>query len=119
LILVAEDDESSIKYISLVLKKKGFDVLCVNNGNDAVDYCKKNPRIKMIFLDIQMPIMDGYEAARLIREFNSNIPIIAQTAFSFESEKEVILTHHFDDYISKPIKPNELYDILNKYGASF
>ena len=118
LILVAEDDDSSIKYISLVLKKKGFDVLSVNNGTEAVEYCKNNPQIIMVFMDIQMPIMDGYEAAKLIREFNTTVPIIAQTAFAFESDKEIVLTHHFDDYIAKPIKPNDLYYILNKYGAS-
>lgn len=118
LVLVAEDDDSSIKYISLVLKKKGFDVLCVNNGTEAVEYCKNNPRIKMVFMDIQMPLMDGYEAAKLIREFNTTVPIIAQTAFAFESDKEIVLTHHFDDYIAKPIKPNDLYTILNKYGVS-
>ena len=72
----------------------------------------------MVFMDIQMPIMDGYEAAKLIREFNTTVPIIAQTAFAFESDKEIVLTHHFDDYIAKPIKPNDLYYILNKYGAS-
>jgi hypothetical protein len=118
LILVAEDDDSSIKYISLVLKKKGFDVLCVNTGTEAVEYCKNNSRIKMVFMDIQMPVMDGYEAAKLIREFNSTVPIIAQTAFAFESDKEIVLTHHFDDYIAKPIKPNDLYTILDKYGIS-
>ena len=118
LVLVAEDDDSSIKYISLVLKKKGFDVLSVNNGTEAVEYCKNNPRIKMVFMDIQMPLMDGYEAAKLIREFNTTVPIIAQTAFAFESDKEIVLTHHFDDYIAKPIKPNDLYTILNKYGVS-
>jgi PAS domain S-box-containing protein len=118
LILVAEDDDSSTKYITLVLKKKGFNVLCVNNGTEAVESCKNNPQIKMVFMDIQMPIMDGYEAAKLIREFDTNVPIIAQTAFAFESDKEIVLTHHFDDYIAKPIKPNDLYNILNKYGAS-
>lgn len=116
-ILVAEDDDSSIKYISLVLRKKGLEVFCVNCGADAVEFCKNNPEVDIIFMDIQMPIMDGYEATKLIREFNKSATIIAQTAFALESDREKILAHQFDDYIAKPIKPNDLYTILHKYGA--
>lgn len=115
-ILVAEDDDSSIKFISLVLRKKGLDVSCVTSGAEAVEYCINHPEIEIIFMDIQMPIMDGYEASKLIREFNKTATIIAQTAFALESDKENILNHHFDDYIAKPIKPAELYQVLNKYG---
>ena len=116
-ILVAEDDDSSIKYISLVLRKKGLEVFCVNCGADAVEFCRNHPEIDLIFMDIQMPVMDGYEATKLIREFNKSAIIIAQTAFALESDKEKILSHHFDDYIAKPIKPNDLYTILQKYSV--
>jgi PAS domain S-box-containing protein len=114
-ILIAEDDDSSLKYISLVLKKQGYETIGVNSGAEAVETIRQRSDIDIVLLDIQMPIMDGYEAAKLIRTINDKITIIAQTAFAQESDKSQFLQQYFDDYITKPIRPSDLQLLLEKY----
>lgn len=117
-ILVAEDVESNYLYLNKILSKKGATVLWAKNGQEAVDIFKtqieKQP-IDVILMDIQMPLMNGYQATKLIKEINPDVPIIAQTAFALENDREKTLAAGCDDYISKPIKPDDLTNILVKY----
>ncbi|MDZ7797424.1 MAG: response regulator [Candidatus Marinimicrobia bacterium] len=103
LILIAEDDLSSYIYFEVLLKEKGFRTLHASNGEEAIRQCRKNPNISLLLLDLKMPFVDGYEAVRQIREFNKRIPIIAQTAYAFKTDRERILAAGCSDYISKPI----------------
>jgi PAS domain S-box-containing protein len=114
-IIVAEDDDSSLKYLTLILKKRGYDVFSVSSGAEAVELVNQIHDIDIALLDIQMPIMDGYEASKLIRSLNKNITIIAQTAFVQENDKSQMLHQCFDDFLSKPVKPNDLFEIIDKY----
>ena len=66
-------------------------------------------------MDIKMPVMDGFEATRRIREFNKDVVIIAQTAFAFEEDKQKALEAGCNDFISKPIKQDKLIELINKY----
>jgi CheY-like chemotaxis protein/nitrogen-specific signal transduction histidine kinase len=106
-ILIAEDDDISLAYINQVLKNISFKILTVRNGEDAVQICHDHESIGLVLMDIKMPIMDGYTAAKQIKEFRPNLPIIAQTAFALEMDKEKY-KRIFDDYITKPIKADEL-----------
>lgn len=114
-VLVAEDDEISGKYICTILKKYFNNLFCVKNGKEAVQFCVDNPDVKLIFMDIQMLDMDGYEASKQIKSISKEIIIIAQTAFALEGDREKIMQHAFDDYITKPINQSELNQILSKY----
>ena len=69
----------------------------------------------MILMDVRMPVMDGYEATALIKEFNPNIPVVIQTAFALAGDREISFEAGCDDYLSKPIKTNELFNILTKF----
>lgn len=102
-ILVVEDDFSSKLYLNKILEKTGAVLLNAGNGMEAVEIARKNPDLDFILMDIQLPVMDGCSAARLIRQFRPNIIIIAQTAYSLSSDKEKILNSGFNDYIIKPI----------------
>jgi len=84
------------------------------NGQQAVDLCRANATIDLILMDIKMPIMDGHTSAKLIKGFRSDIPIIAQTAYALESERETFIGI-FDDYITKPISEEILNQKLMKY----
>jgi CheY-like chemotaxis protein len=106
-ILIAEDDEISQAYINQVLKGVFFKVTTVKNGAEAVQFCQDNPSVNLVLMDIKMPVMDGYTAAKLIKEFRPDLKIIAQTAFALEMDKEKY-RRIFDDYITKPIKSDEL-----------
>jgi PAS domain S-box-containing protein len=113
-ILVAEDDSISLKFISKILKIFGENLLVARNGFEAVNLCKKNPDIDIILMDIQMPIMNGYEAIKKIREFNEDVIIITQSAFVFTDEAEKAIKVGGNGYISKPIDKKQLIDHINK-----
>ena len=71
--------------------------------------------IDIILMDIKMPKLDGYEATKLIREFNKKVPIIAVTAFAFSSDKETALESGCSDYMAKPVKRDRLMNLIEKY----
>jgi PAS domain S-box-containing protein len=113
-ILIAEDEENNFLLIKEFLNYIECKILHTKNGQETVETCKTNPDIGLILMDIKMPIMDGYIAAKLIKEFRPTLPIIAQTAYALESE---IAKYEdvFDDYITKPINESELNQVLKKY----
>jgi PAS domain S-box-containing protein len=113
-ILVAEDDSISLKFISKILKIFGENLLIARNGFEAVNLCKKNPDIDIILMDIQMPVMNGYEAIKKIREFNADVIIITQSAFVFTDEAEKAIEVGGNGYISKPINKNQLIEHIHK-----
>lgn len=114
-IVIAEDDDTSSHYLSVILTNYGKEFITVKNGTKIVETCHTNPDIDLILMDIQMPGLDGYEATRRIRQFNKEVIIIAQTAFGLEGDREKALAAGCNDYISKPIVKEELYALIVKY----
>jgi signal transduction histidine kinase len=114
-ILVVEDDEISDSLISRTLQKISKEVLHARTGVEAVVACCNNTDINLILMDIRMPDMDGYEATRQIRQFNTNVVIIAQTAYAFSGDCEKAIEAGCNDYISKPIKKALLYELIKKH----
>jgi CheY-like chemotaxis protein len=114
-ILIVEDDEPSMFVISMIVKKFAKEIISARNGIEAVDACLKNQDIDLILMDKQMPKLDGYEATRQIRKFNKDVIIIAQTAYALEGDKEKAIAAGCNDYISKPIKADELERKINQY----
>jgi len=102
-VLIAEDDEVSEMLLSTVLKKLNHEVLKVWNGYKTVDFCRENPDIDLVLMDIKMPGIDGFEATRQIRTFNKEVVIIAQTAYSQFGDREIAIAAGCNDYISKPL----------------
>ena len=104
-LLIAEDNESNYIYIKAILKE--YNLIHAWNGQEAVELYKKyHP--DMILMDLKMPLMDGYQATREIREDNTVIPIIAVTAFAFAEDEQRVKQSGFNDYVAKPIKPDSL-----------
>ena len=114
-ILIVEDDKFSAEYLTEVLSATKVKLYYANNGNDAVTKAKQYPDLDLILMDIQLPGISGDKATQAIREFNKEIPIVAQTAHAMINDKENYITAGCTDYISKPIAVNELYSILCKY----
>ena len=114
-VLVAEDEEINFFYLSQLLKKTNITVIRAKNGSEAVDLARKNPQVKLILMDIKMPVMNGYEATKIIKEANPGIVIIAQTAYAMEEEKKKCIEAGCDDYLSKPIEKQTLFEKMNKY----
>jgi PAS domain S-box-containing protein len=115
LFLVAEDDKFSYKFLEGFLKQTKAEVLRASDGRQAVEICRNNPGIDLVLMDIQMPEMNGLTATEEIKKFNAKIPIIAQTANAINEERIRCLEAGCDDFITKPVNINELYDKINKW----
>ena len=116
-ILLAEDNPINQKLAKILLTKAGYNVEVANNGREAVDkYTSAPETFNLIFMDIQMPELDGLEATREIRDIGFDmIPIIAMTAHAMKGYREQCLDAGMDDYITKPIKRDSVFDILEKW----
>jgi len=114
-ILIVEDDELSIILITRFVKILGEQVLKARNGAEAVEACLNNPDIDLVLMDIRMPVMDGYEATRGIRQFNKDVVIIAQTASASTGDRERAIEAGCNDYISKPFGPALLTELIKKH----
>ena len=116
-VLLAEDNPVNQKLAKLMLTKAGYQVEVTNNGQEAVEKFTTSPEdFDMIFMDIQMPEMDGMEATRSIRQGGfDTIPIVAMTAHAMKGDREMCLEAGMDDYITKPIKREVVFEVLEKW----
>lgn len=113
-ILIAEDVESNYLFLEEVIKKTGAKIMWAINGEEAIEIYKNN-KIDLILMDIQMPVMNGFEATRKIKKMNPSIPIISQTAYAMSEDKEKSLEAGCDNYISKPIPSKKLLELISQY----
>ncbi len=113
--LIAEDDIISFELYKARLEELHLNLLHAKNGKIAVDIVKNNPQINLVLMDIRMPVLNGYEATKQIREFNKDVPIIAQTAFAMIPEQKMIIESGFTDFLSKPVEEEKLFGLIKKY----
>lgn len=112
-ILIVEDDSINFLLLKKILESKDFKTLKAVNGKEAVAICRENTNIDLVFMDIKMPVMDGFQAFKIIHSFNPDLPIIAQTAHSSNEDKENIMQMGFTNYITKPLDKEKVFEILN------
>lgn len=119
-LLLVEDNIINQRLTKLILEKAGFVVITANNGREAVDICKSNNKIKLVIMDIQMPVLDGLAATEAIRTNEKKakkgkVPIIALTAHAMKGDKEKCLDAGCDSYLSKPIMIDVLIGMIRNY----
>ena len=123
-ILLAEDNPVNQKLAKLMLTKAGYQVEVADNGREAVEKYTASPEdFDLIFMDIQMPEMDGLAATKAIRKWESqtaqptsqNLPIIAMTAHAMKGDREICLEAGMDDYVAKPIKRELVFEMLDNW----
>ncbi len=112
-ILIAEDDDINFLLLQRILQLKNYNIIRACNGKEAVEICEANQLIDLVFMDIKMPIMNGFEAFTRIRESNVSVPVIANTAYSSLEDKEQIKQAGFTDYISKPLNKDQIHQLLD------
>ncbi len=119
-ILLVEDNLVNQKLANMILTKAGYQVEVAGNGKIAVDVFSSKPEaFDTILMDVQMPEMDGYEATRQIRKLGyTDIPILAMTANAMKGDRELCLEAGMNDYITKPIKRDIVFDMLDKWLCS-
>ncbi len=119
-ILLAEDGKVNQLVAVRLLERRGHRVTVVENGLEAVDRARKKD-FDVILMDIQMPLMSGFEASQEIRErekkTGGHVPIIAMTAHAMPGDREECLNAGMDDYISKPIESDEFYGVVERFGC--
>ncbi len=114
-ILVAEDDFSNYQYLKKLLKKTGADIIHARDGKEALHALETNMNIALVLLDIKMPVMDGIETLNEMQRRKIRVPVIAQTAYALADEIVRLKKEGFDDYITKPIRPAELYQKIDRF----
>jgi CheY-like chemotaxis protein len=112
-ILVGEDELINFRLLQLMLAKSNVTILHGKDGLKTLELFKANPQINLILMDIKMPEMDGCEVTREIRKIRPQVPIIAQTAYALEEEKQKSIDAGCTAYITKPIKKTELLELIN------
>ena len=119
-ILIVEDEEVNYLYINTLLEDFELKLITLHakHGKEAVEMCKEKTEIDFVLMDMKMPIMNGFIATKLIKEFRPNLPIVAQTAYSTSDEKKQAFSAGCDDFISKPISEETLNEVINKYLIS-
>jgi CheY-like chemotaxis protein len=114
-ILFVEDDRISELLFDKISKMFGKEILKARTGFEAIEISRSNPDIDLILMDMQMPVLNGYEATQQIRQFNKDVIIIAQTAFVHQEAFKSSKSAGCNDYISKPIKKENLFALIQKY----
>ncbi len=114
-ILIVEDDETSDLLLKTIITEISREILHAKSGPEAIELYRNNPDMDLILMDIKMPVLDGHEATRQIRQFNKDVIIIAQTAHGLSGDKEKAIVAGCNAYISKPIRKVELLSLIQQY----
>lgn len=117
-ILIVEDEEINRFFFKTALRVTNVNLLFANNGFEGIEMALKNDHIDCVLMDIRMPIIDGYEAMKKIKEERKHLPIIVQSAYALSHERKKAFDSGCNDYISKPISISILFSILEKYLAN-
>ncbi len=115
IILIVEDDETSFLFLEIVLRLEKLKMLHATSGQEAIEMCRNHPEIGLVLMDIKLPEMNGLEATRKIKAFRPDLPVVAQTAHTFSSDRQEALDAGCDNFIAKPIPKNELVKIIAQY----
>jgi len=116
--LLVDDNKDVLIYLNRILLDTGVTILTARSGFEAIEIVKSTPDIDVVLLDMQMPEMNGIEATKEIRKIRKNLPIIAQTAFIFEDDKDIILEAGCDACLIKPIRKEHLLTVMSSFVKS-
>lgn len=113
-ILIAEDEDLNFQLLLVLLSRMGLTVIRAANGVEAVEICRSEQAIDLVLMDIKMPVMNGYEATKIIKELRPQLPVIAQTAYSTDYDRAKAFACGCSDFISKPFKRDQLITIISE-----
>ena len=109
-ILIVEDDEMSTLLLKKNFKGENFCLHYAENGWEALELIRHHPEVNLVLMDIKMPVMNGFEATKLIKQLHPDLPVIAQSAFTSQEDREKARDAGCDDFITKPINKHELLE---------
>jgi CheY-like chemotaxis protein/anti-sigma regulatory factor (Ser/Thr protein kinase) len=116
--LLVDDNKDVLIYLNRILLDTGVNIITARSGIEAIELIKTTPDIDVVLLDMQMPEMNGIDTAAEIKRFRQELPIIAQTAFIFEDDKDIILEAGCDACLIKPIRKEHLLTVMSSFLKS-
>jgi hypothetical protein len=114
-LLIAEDDYTSFLLIQEMLDDKSFTLLNARNGKEVVDTVENRDDIDLVLMDIKMPVMNGYDATKEIKKMKPDLPVIAQTAFASNQDKQEAFEAGCDEYVAKPISEEKFFSLIHSF----
>jgi len=114
-ILIAEDEPTNYMFLEALFSRYNYRTILAKNGTEAVEKFRNHPETDLIMMDLKMPGMNGLDATREIRKINSNVPIIAQTAYAMAEDRRVAMEAGCNEYLAKPITEDALAKVVNNY----
>lgn len=115
-IIIVEDDLPSVRYYETLLSNTGASITVFRNGKEFVDYVTTvNDKIDLVFMDFLVPLVNGIECTRVFRRSRKNVPVIMVTGYASEKSKKEAFLSGCNEYILKPILPDKIFNILEKY----
>lgn len=114
-ILITEDQESNFMLLEVLLGMWGCNTIRACTAQEAIDICNTNKDLDLVLMDIRLPDFSGLEATRIIKNTHPDLPIIAQTAYAINGDREKALDAGCNEYITKPIRKDKLYELLEQF----
>jgi DNA-binding response OmpR family regulator len=115
-IVIVEDDVPSMRYYETLIQSSGANVIKFRTGRDFVDHIKnKEAKIDLVIMDFLIPLINGIDCARIFRKDRKNVPVLMLTAYSSEQSKSDAYIAGCNEYILKPVYPENVYSLLEKY----
>ena len=114
-VLVVEDNAISFKLISAVLNQVKATVVHASNGKQAIELCSSEAHFDMVFMDMQMPEVDGLEATRVIKQMKPWLPVVATTAHTFDENAEACMEAGCDAFLAKPLQFKKMFELMQSF----
>ena len=114
-ILIAEDEETNYLFMEELISEMNINLLHARDGIEACELFEQHPEVNLVFMDIKMPNMDGYEATENIKALRPEVPVIMQTAYTLDVNRQKALKAKCDEFVSKPLTSRKVKLLLNKY----
>ncbi len=111
-ILIVDDDDDSLNLLATLLKTEGIKAISADSGYAALQFMESGNLPNMVFMDLQMPVLNGKHTMEIIKDLYPNIKVIAQSAHAIDGDKQKFINMGFDDYFAKPFRKNEILDVI-------
>ena len=114
-ILVVEDVETNLLFIQAAISKTGINIIWDKDGMEAIEKVQTEPSINIVLMDLRMPKLDGFKATEVIKNIRNELPVIAQTTYTEDYDKDRVFDAGCDAYLAKPIRLDALLETLQKF----